>query len=63
MEFLEPVAAIRYPPGEEKNGDGRKKAPPNRKQEIRDDPQDGKDNPEDFSFHELIVGYSASALE
>jgi hypothetical protein len=62
-QALEPIAAISHPPGDEKNRDGRNKAPPDWEQEIRDDPQDGKDNPEDFSFHEVIVGHSASALE
>lgn len=52
----EPVAAVGDPPRDKNNRDGRSQAPPNRKQEIRQQTKDGKDHPKDFSLHAIIVG-------
>lgn len=52
---LEPVAAVRDPPRNVENRNGRGQRPPQRQDQVRDQPQHKEGGPEDFSLHALIV--------
>src|SRR5437588_807831 len=59
---LEPLAAVRDPPGEKQNRDGRGQAPPNWEHEIREQAENSEHHPKDFSFDPLIVGECTLSL-
>jgi hypothetical protein len=54
-----PIAAVGDPPRNENDGNGGGEAPPNGQQEICEQAEHREDRPEDFAFHEEIVGLTA----
>src|ERR1035437_2594785 len=51
LPCLEPVAAVGYPPCDEKDRNGGGEGPPERKQEISQQTEQHEDRPEYFSLH------------
>ena len=52
---LKPVAAIGDPPAQSDNGNERGDGPPERQQDIGDQAENGKHDPENFSLHVISV--------
>ena len=52
----EPLATVRHPPRNIKDGKSRSNGPPEWQQQIRGQTQDEEDHPENLSFHSSIVG-------
>jgi hypothetical protein len=57
--LIEPAAAIGDPPRKEKDWDGSDDPEPERQHEVREEAEDGKGRPEDFSLHVPIVRFTA----
>lgn len=51
----EPIAAISHPPAGKDNRDGRGQSPPEGKHDVGEQAERGEGDPEDFSFHAIIL--------
>src|SRR5690348_9448682 len=59
----EPIAAIGHPPAHEGDWNGGHQRPPQRQNEVRDQSQQNKHDPEDFSLHPGILKVNANDFE
>src|ERR1039458_388874 len=49
--LLKPAAAVGHPPRDEDDGDGRGQRPPERQNEVGQQPEHGEGDPEDLALH------------